>query len=136
HTCMVYNAVANKGRMMKPYLVSAIKAYGLPVLEFQPTVLVESIGKATTIQQMQEVMHAVVEEGTAKGIRSAYYGIAGKTGTAQVADRGISYSDGVRQGSFVGYFPYDKPRYTIAVMVRSNPHGTYYGAVVGAPVFK
>ncbi|WP_118973460.1 penicillin-binding protein [Taibaiella koreensis] len=136
HTCMVYNAVANNGKMMKPYLVSAIQEYGLPVQEFQPTVLVPSIGKPTTVRQMQQAMRAVVEEGTAKGIKSPYYTAAGKTGTAQVADKGISYADGVRQGSFVGYFPYENPQYTITVVVRSTPHGAYYGAVVGAPVFK
>jgi len=136
HTCMVYNAVANNGKMMKPYLVSAIQEYGMPVQEFKPTVLVERIGKPSTIRQMQEAMRAVVEEGTAKSIKSPYYTAAGKTGTAQVADKGISYADGVRQGSFVGYFPYENPQYTIAVVVRSTPHGPYYGAVVGAPVFK
>ncbi|RYZ18426.1 MAG: penicillin-binding protein 2, partial [Sphingobacteriales bacterium] len=114
HTCMVYNAVANGGKMMKPYLVSAIQEYGLPVKEFKPIVLEESIGKASTIKQMQQAMRAVVEEGTAKGIQSPYYTAAGKTGTAQVADKGISYADGVRQGSFVGYFPYENPQYTIA----------------------
>lgn len=136
HTCMVYNAVANGGKLMKPYLVSAIQEYGLTVQEFKPTVLVESIGKPSTIKQMQQAMRAVVEEGTAKAIQSPYYTAAGKTGTAQVADKGISYADGVRQGSFVGYFPYESPQYTIAVVVRSTPHGSYYGAVVGAPVFK
>ncbi|PSK94738.1 penicillin-binding protein [Taibaiella chishuiensis] len=136
HTCMVYNAVANNGRMMKPYLVSAIREYGLNVKEFKPTVLVDSIGKRSTVAQMQQAMRAVVEEGTARGIKSPYYTAAGKTGTAQVADKGISYADGVRQGSFVGYFPYENPQYTIAVVVRSTPHGSYYGAVVGAPVFK
>lgn len=136
HTLMVYNAVANGGKMMKPYLVSSIQEYGLPVKTFEPTVLVDQIGKPGTIKQMQQAMHAVVLEGTAKAIQSPYYDAAGKTGTAQVADKGIKYSDGVRQGSFVGYFPFDKPRYTIAVVVRSTPHGIYYGAVVGAPVFK
>lgn len=136
HTCMVYNAVANKGKLMKPYLVSAIKEYGMPVKTFEPTVLVESIGKPATIQQMKEAMLAVVEEGTGRGIKSPYYGIGGKTGTAQVADKGISYKDGVRQGSFAGFFPYNNPQYTIVIVVRSTPHGAYYGAVVGAPVFK
>jgi cell division protein FtsI (penicillin-binding protein 3) len=136
HTCMVYNAVANNGKLMKPYLVQGIYEYGLPVKEFEPTVLNEQIGKPATIKQLQQALLAVVEEGTAKGIRSPYYTLAGKTGTAQVADKGIKYADGVRQGSFVGYFPYDKPEYTIAVLVRSAPNGPYYGAVVGAPVFK
>src|SRR5690606_10973360 len=43
---------------------------------------------------------------------------------------------GIKQGSFVGFFPYEKPKYTIAVLVRSVPGGAYYGGVVAAPVFK
>jgi cell division protein FtsI (penicillin-binding protein 3) len=48
----------------------------------------------------------------------------------------VSYADGVKQGSFVGYFPAENPKYTIMVLVRSVPHGAYYGAVVAAPVYK
>ncbi len=136
HTCMVYNAIANNGTLVKPYLVSGIREYGLPVQEFNPTILKDKIGKPETIRQVRQAMLAVVEEGTARKIKSPYYRAAGKTGTAQVADKGISYADGVRQGSFVGYFPYDNPQYTIAVVIRSTPHGPYYGAQVSAPVFK
>jgi cell division protein FtsI (penicillin-binding protein 3) len=72
---------------------------------------------------------------------SPHYGIAGKTGTAQVADRiggrWYGYKDGVYQGSFVGYFPTDKPRYTMMVMIRTKPHsGAYYGGTIAAPVFR
>jgi len=136
HTCMVYNAVANNGKLMKPYLVSGIKEYGQVVKTIEPVVLEGQIAKPESIKQAQEALHGVVEEGTARGIKSPFYTAAGKTGTAQVADKGIAYGDGVRQGSFVGYFPYDKPKYTIMVLVRSKPHGVYYGAVIGAPVFK
>ena len=65
------------------------------------------------------------------------FNIAGKTGTAQVADKGIKYSDRVYQGSFVGYFPAEEPKYTVAVVVRTKPHsGAYYGGTVAAPVFR
>jgi len=140
HTCMVYNAVANNGKMMKPYLVSAIMDDGKLVKSIEPTVLVEQIGKPSTIKQLQQATRAVVEKGTAKAAQSPYYTAAGKTGTAQVHDviDGVTYrySDGVRQGSFVGYFPADNPKYTIAVVIRSKPHGVYYGAQLGVPVFK
>ncbi len=136
HSLMVYNAVANNGTMVKPYLVSAIREYGKDIKTFHPTVLIPKIGKESTIKQMQEVMKAVVDSGTAHRIKSPYYDAGGKTGTAQVADKGITYADGVKQGSFIGYFPWDKPQYTIAVVIRSTPHGAYYGAVVAAPVFK
>lgn len=140
HTCMVYNAVANNGRMMKPYLVSAIMDDGQVIKKIEPTVLIEKMGKESTIKQLQQVTRAVVEKGTAKSAQSPYYTSAGKTGTAQVVDKigGIMYhySDQVRQGSFVGYFPADNPKYTIAVVVRSKPGGVYYGAQLGVPVFK
>ncbi|MNS17402.1 Penicillin-binding protein PbpB [compost metagenome] len=140
HTCMVYNAVANNGKMMQPYLVSAIKEDGKIVRQIEPKVLIEKIGKESTIKQLQQVTRAVVREGTAKAAQSPFYSAAGKTGTAQVADKigdvFYSYADGVKQGSFVGYFPAEKPRYTIAVVIRSKPHGVYYGAALGVPVFK
>ncbi len=136
HTCMVYNSIANNGKMMKPYLVSAIKEYGKEVRTIQPR-QIEQVGDSSTVAQLQKCMRAVVTEGTAKGIESPYYTMAGKTGTAQVADKGIRYSDGVYQGSFVGFLPADKPKYTICVVIRTKPHSAaYYGGAIAAPVFR
>jgi cell division protein FtsI (penicillin-binding protein 3) len=51
--------------------------------------------------------------------------------------KGITYKSGVYQGTFVGYFPADKPRYTICVVIRTLPRaGTYYGGTLSAPVFR
>ncbi|WP_123985345.1 penicillin-binding protein [Taibaiella soli] len=137
HTCMVYNAVANGGRMMRPYLIDAIREYGKDIKTFEPHVVEEHIADSNAIAQLQSCMKEVVFTGTGKHIQSPFYGIAGKTGTAQVADKGIRYTDGVYQGSFVGYFPTDKPRYTIAVVIRTKPHsGAYYGGTIAAPVFR
>lgn len=136
HTCMLYNSIANDGKMMKPYLVSAIKEYGKEVKTFEPTVIVQ-VGDPGIIAQMRKCTRAVVTEGTAKGIESPYYTISGKTGTAQVADKGISYADGVYQGSFVGYLPAEQPKYTICVVIRTKPHSAkYYGGAIAAPVFR
>lgn len=136
HTCMMYNAIANNGKMMKPYLVSSIKEYGKEVRTIQPKV-VDQIADSSTVAQLQKCMKAVVTEGTGKGIESPYYTMAGKTGTAQVADKGIRYTDGVYQGSFVGYLPADKPKYTICVVIRTKPHSAaYYGGAIAAPVFR
>lgn len=136
HTCMVYNAVANNGKLMKPYLVSEILENGQVIRKIDPVVLEEKIGSPETIRQMKEAMREVVISGTGKRVQSPYYNAAGKTGTAQVADGTVSYADGVKQGSFVGFFPYENPKYTIAVLVRSVPGGAYYGGVVAAPVFR
>ncbi len=136
HTCMLYNSIANNGKMMKPYLVSAIKEYGKEVKSFKPTMVAE-VGDSSTVAQLQKCMRAVITEGTAKGIESPYYTMAGKTGTAQVCDKGIRYSDGVYQGSFVGFLPAEQPKYTICVVIRTKPHSAaYYGGAIAAPVFR
>ena len=63
--------------------------------------------------------------------------MAGKTGTAQVADKGIRYTDGVYQGSFVGFLPADRPKYTICVVIRTKAYSReYYGGAIAAPVFR
>jgi cell division protein FtsI (penicillin-binding protein 3) len=137
HICMLYNAVANGGKMMKPYLLHSIREYGKDVEVFQPTVLEEKIADTGAIRQLRSCAEEVVLTGTGKHIQSPNYGIAGKTGTAQVADKGITYRMGVYQGTFVGYFPADKPRYTICVVIRTRPHaGSYYGGTLAAPVFR
>src|ERR1044072_7806459 len=138
---MMYNAIANGGRLMKPYLISAIREYGKDVKTFEPTTLIESVGDSNVIAQLRKCTEAVVTMGTGKHIQSPHYAIAGKTGTAQVADlvdgKGYGYKAGMYQGSFVGYFPADKPRYTIAVVIRTKPHsGAYYGGTIAAPVFR
>ena len=136
HTCMLYNSIANGGKMMKPYLVNSIREYGKDVKVFQPEEI-EQVGDSNVVAQLQKCMRAVVTEGTAKGIESPYYTMAGKTGTAQVADKGIRYTDGVYQGSFVGFLPADQPKYTICVVIRTKPHSAaYYGGAIAAPVFR
>ncbi len=136
HTCMLYNAVANKGKMVKPYLVNSIREYGKDVKVFQPEV-VATIADSTVLAQVNKCVSAVVTEGTAKGIQSPYYTMAGKTGTAQVSDGAIKYSSGVYQGSFVGFIPATEPRYTICVVIRTKPHSAaYYGGAIAAPVFR
>lgn len=137
HTCMVYNAVANNGRMMRPYLISAIREYGRDIKTFEPEVIEEAIADSSAIAQLQACTREVAVTGTAKHIQGPFYNISGKTGTAQVADKGIKYTDGVYQGSFVGYFPAEKPKYTVAVVIRTKPHsGAYYGGTIAAPVFR
>ena len=138
HTAMLYNAVANGGKMMQPYLVNSIKRNGVTVEEFEPTVLDEAIAKPATIKAARQAMEAVVTEGTAKTVfADCPFPVAGKTGTAHVAAGDIKYHDGVYQASFAGYFPADKPEYTVVVLVRTHPHAAmHYGGQLAAPVFK
>jgi len=67
------------------------------------------------------------------------YGIAGKTGTAVTALNNKGYNKGnkIYQASFIGYFPADEPKYTMAVVIQnSNESKLHYGADVSGTVFK
>ena len=137
HTLMIYNAVANNGVMMKPYLVSSVVKDGRELQSFQPTILQQAICSERTLQQLRECLEGVVTNGTARSMMSPFYGIAGKTGTALVANGTRGYADHIYQSSFAGYFPADNPRYSCIVVIRNKPYAhRYYGALVAGPVFR
>jgi cell division protein FtsI (penicillin-binding protein 3) len=137
HTCMVYNSIANNGKLMKPYLINSVQEYGRDVIKYDPTVINSNVLDSTSILSLKETMNEVVESGTGKDLKNPYYSICGKTGTAQVADKGIKYSDRVYHGSFVGFFPKEDPQYTICVVLRTRKgSNNYYGGLIALPVFK
>ncbi len=141
----LYNAVANGGKMMKPQFVKEIRKEGITLKTIEPVVLKEHIASPQTIDSIQSMMEGVVLRGTAKMLRGTEYGIAGKTGTAQLynvkkkaykwvnADGRIERDYNV---TFVGYFPTEKPLYTCIVVI-SKAKGQFYSAgKVAAPAFK
>ncbi|HEX2607374.1 MAG TPA: penicillin-binding protein 2, partial [Flavisolibacter sp.] len=138
HTLMLYNAIANDGKMLKPYLVNSIRENGVVTKEFEPTVLDENLCKPEVIKAAKVCMEAVVTEGTAKDVfKDSPFPVAGKTGTAHVAGGDIKYYDGIYQASFAGYFPADKPEYTCIVLIKTRPHAAlHFGGQLAAPVFK
>ncbi len=141
HMLMVYNAVANNGRMMRPYLVNSVMDYGVEVKRVEPQVLEERICSDETLRQLKECMLEVVNSphGTAHKIKDSGYQIAGKTGTAVTAldNRGYNKGNKIYQASFIGYFPAEQPKYTIAVVIQNSRESKLvYGADVSGSVFK
>jgi cell division protein FtsI (penicillin-binding protein 3) len=142
HMLMLYNAVANNGKMMKPYLVNAVRDYGIDVKVIEPKVLVNKICSDETLAQLKECLVAVVDSvhGTGhKVLSNNRYGIAGKTGTAVTAlnNQGYNKNNKIYQASFMGYFPAGNPKYTMAVVIQnSNESKLIYGADVSGTVFK
>ena len=137
-TLTLYNAVANGGKMMKPYLVDNIQKDGIITKQFEPTVLRENICSASVIKAAKQCMEAVTTIGTGKPVfQNCAYPVAGKTGTAHVADGNYTYEDGVYQASFVGYFPANNPQFTCIVVIKTKPNApVYFGGSLAAPVFK
>ena len=142
HMLMLYNAVANNGKMMKPYLVNAVREYGADVKTIQPKVLVEKICSDETLAQLKECMQAVVDSAHGTGhkiLSDNTYGIAGKTGTAVTAldKNGYNKNNKIYQASFIGYFPASEPKYTMAVIIQNSKESVlHYGADVSGTVFK
>jgi cell division protein FtsI (penicillin-binding protein 3) len=137
-TLVLYNAIANNGVMMKPYLVNAIKEEGKIIKTISPTVYNPQLVKPSTVKALQTALEGVCINGTAKGLfKNSLYKVAGKTGTALVANGNKGYADKIYQSSFAGYFPAENPQYTIVVIIKNKPHAyPFYGASVAGPVFK
>ncbi len=137
-TLAFYNAIANDGKMVAPRFVKEIQKLGEPVEVFQPKILKNQICSKETIQKVRKMMEGVVSRGTAKNLSTTVYTIAGKTGTAQIAQGIQGYKNGKRsyQASFCGYFPAESPKYSMIVVVIDPSSSGYYGNVVAGPIFK
>ena len=133
-----YNAVANNGRMVKPHFVKEIRNHGKLIKSFPVQVLRDSIASPQALAKVRKMMEGVVERGTASSLNTSPYKIAGKTGTAQIAQNIYGYDKNHRsyQASFVGYFPADAPKYSCMVVVYSPSNNVFYGGAVAAPIFK
>jgi cell division protein FtsI (penicillin-binding protein 3) len=129
---MFYNAIANGGKMIKPFIAKQFLENGKVVKEFEAEVVNPKICKESTLEEIKKMLVGVVENGTAKVVASDYFSIAGKTGTAQIAGGG-GYSG--YYVSFSGYFPADEPMYTIFVGLR-KPKGVPSGGGMAGMVFK
>ena len=141
----LYNAVANEGRMMKPMFVKEIRKEGVTIQTIEPVVLNEHIASQKTIDSVQSMMAGVVERGTAKALRGTEYGVAGKTGTAQlynVEKKAYKWLNAEGRWerdynvTFVGFFPAEQPVYSCIVVI-SKAKGQFYSAgKVAAPAWK
>jgi len=141
HLLMVYNAVANGGKMMKPYLVNSVTKMGVEIQSFEPEVLVDKICSDETLGKLKGCLLAVVENehGTARSLKNDLYRFGGKTGTAVTAmdNRGYNKGNKIYQSAFMGFFPFDNPKYSIAVVIQNGSESKLaYGGVVSGPVFK
>ena len=146
---MFYNAIANDGKMMKPYLIQSYEYNGRTEKTFKPEILNGSICSKATADSITRALKMVTLEGTAATkLKNAKCTVAGKTGTARIvldkeervgsSDPFIS-ADGKKkhQGTFVGFFPADEPVYTAIVTIWSGlTSQNFYGGTYPAAAFK
>lgn len=112
HVAMMASAVANDGKMMKPYLVETVTTEnGTVIGQTKPSVLYDSIGTACA-DYIEDMMIGVVEDGTGTGAQISGITVAGKTGTAEnETDKDHAW--------FVGYAPVENPTICVAVVLEN-----------------
>ncbi len=150
HILTFYNAIANKGKMMKPYLVESIEKDGVVKTKKGPSVLNASICSRATADTLLRAMKAVTSEGTATRLKGARVQVAGKTGTSrqvlsgeEIKKFGMQNPYVTKDGSyhnlatFVGFFPADNPKYSAIICLKSYLiRGSVYGGVLPAAAMR
>jgi len=135
---MAMSAIANGGVLMRPKLVDRLTDSEGNVVAQYPPVRVRQVVSESTAKQMTEALKGVVDHGTAikAALTNINITVAGKTGTAQVAENG-TYAKGKHIASFIGYFPADNPEICISIVVdEPNEAGNaYFGGSTAAPIF-
>ncbi|MEJ6776595.1 MAG: penicillin-binding protein [Crocinitomicaceae bacterium] len=136
-TLALYNAVANKGTLVKPQFVREIRRGNEVIKIYPPYIIKDKICSGSTLADVQSCLEGVVKRGTGSALKSAFFDIAGKTGTARVLNDDLTYGkkgEQKYQASFAGYFPAQDPIYSCIVVV-SAPTRDIYGATVSGTVF-
>lgn len=149
HIISFYNAIANGGKMMKPYMVESFERNGKVERRKGPEVLNGAICKPETARELTRGLLMVTEydggdwhRGTGyTSFKGSKVRVAGKTGTSRIefewtenGKKHYSREDGqgrhVHQGSFVGFFPAENPQYTVMSVTYTKPTlSNVYGAV-------
>ena len=129
------SALANGGNLVKPRIVEMIKDRTGHVIKKFESKKPQRVISEETAKEMRDILRGVVDSGTAELADLEGYFPGGKTGTGQKIEPNGTYSHSKFTASFIGFVPYDNPKFVIAVIM-DEPRPIYYGGVVCAPVFK
>ncbi len=127
-------ALANEGKLMRPFIVEKIISLDGKETVTKPE-LIDRVIYAETAETITKMLVSVVENGYGKPAQLSGYDIAGKTGTAQIAnlEKG-GYSEETIH-SFVGYAPAFDPKFVILIKI-DKPQGIRFASDSVSPVFK
>lgn len=131
-----YNAVANDGYRVEPYLGKELVKEGEVIALHPEKELNQRIANEYSIRKMQDMLKKVVEEGTARKLNKLTVKVAGKTGTSRTNYTDTLAAEKLYNASFAGYFPAENPKYSCIVVIYGvKGSGSFYGSEVAAPVF-
>ena len=128
-----YSAIANGGKLMKPYIVEKIIKEGGEEEVIQPEIVAIPISEKTATK-LKSMLVGVVDNGFDKA-RISGYDIAGKTGTAQIPDGKGGYLEDEYIHDFLGFAPAFDPKFVILIKV-DRPKGITFAADSLSPTFR
>ena len=129
-----YSAIANGGELLEPHLVKEVRSLDGKVIYRAEPRPVRRVMSGEVARTVQEMLLAVVQEGTATKADLQTFDVAGKSGTARRTAQNSGYIAGNYTASFVGVFPGKDPQYVVLVKL-DNPRGKHYsGGDIAAPV--
>lgn len=128
-----YSAIANGGKLMKPYVVASVRSERGDAVETKPEIIGTPFS-AKTAATLRAMLTSVVDNGFDKA-RIPRYDVAGKTGTAQIASPEGGYIEGQYNHSFVGFAPASDPKFVILIRME-KPQGITFAADSLSPSFK
>jgi cell division protein FtsI/penicillin-binding protein 2 len=130
---MAYQAVANRGILLRPRVMKSVVRNGKVVRKSKKEVI-RKVGSPEICNAILDILYGVTEEGTGIAASCSLIPIAGKTGTAWKVENG-SYVKGRYVSSFIGVFPYPEPEYVLGIFI-DNIGGSYYASETACPAFK
>ncbi len=128
-----YMCIANDGAYLRPYLIASITSGTRTLSSFRPTV-VRQVLRPETARRMKDILERVVLEGTGTQAKIDGVSVCGKTGTAQKTE-GRGYSQTRSRMTFVGFFPKQRPRYVVAVLI-DEPRSVRFAGATACPAFR
>lgn len=130
HLNMITNAIANNGTLMKPYIIDYVEnSTGTIIKQFSPS----SYKKLMTEEEaavLKELMHGVVEEGTASRLKGLSYTAAGKTGSAE-----YNRVKGDSHAWFTGFAPAEDPQISVTVIIEGAGSGGDFAVPIAKRIF-
>ena len=129
------NVIATKGVLLQPYITRQIIDKDGSLIEQSSPQPIRRVVSAETAQAMTQMLVGVTEVGGGLRARVEGYAVAGKTGTAQKAERGKGYVEGKVVATFAGFLPAEDALLSIIVVV-DEPAGAPLSSHVTAPIFQ
>ncbi|HEY3114358.1 MAG TPA: penicillin-binding protein 2, partial [Gemmatimonadaceae bacterium] len=129
-----YSAIANGGELLEPHLVKEVRSLDAKVIYRAEPRAVRRVMSGEVARTVQQLLLAVVREGTATKADLASFDVAGKSGTARRTSQNEGYTAGNYTASFVGLFPGNDPQYVVLVKLDSPKGAHYAGGDIAAPV--